>query len=49
MFASGANWARKFDPGVDADVFDILDQHVQSESVGAGAAGTTLRDVDRQR
>jgi hypothetical protein len=47
MFASGANWARKFDPGVDADVFDILDQHVQSESVGAGAPETTLRDVDR--
>jgi hypothetical protein len=32
MFASGANFARKFDPGIDADVFDLLDQHVRLES-----------------
>jgi len=49
MFASGANWARKFDPGVDAEVFDILDQHVQSESVGVASSdavgGTGVNQV----
>lgn len=29
MMASGANWARKFDPTHDAEVLDILGRHVQ--------------------
>ena len=28
MLASGANWARKFDPVYDAEVLDILDRHI---------------------
>lgn len=29
MLASGAHWARKFDPGFDSEVFDVLDQRVR--------------------
>lgn len=29
MLASGAHWARKFDPACDAEILNILDRHVQ--------------------
>ena len=29
VLASGAHWARKFDPGHDAGVLDLLDRHLE--------------------
>jgi hypothetical protein len=31
MIASGAHWARKFDPSVDSEVLDVLDRRVRKE------------------
>jgi len=36
MLASGAHWARKFDPSFDSEVLDVLDQRVRNVSLSIG-------------
>jgi hypothetical protein len=36
MLASGAHWARKFDPSFDSEVLDALDQRVRNVSLSIG-------------
>jgi hypothetical protein len=42
MLASGAHWARKFNPGADPEVLDILDRHIRKESEEDAELGKTL-------
>jgi hypothetical protein len=37
MFASGAHWARKFNLGTDAEVFDLLDRYARREVLNEDA------------
>jgi hypothetical protein len=36
MLASGAHWARKFDPAHDADVLAMLDERIRPGRAGRG-------------
>jgi hypothetical protein len=42
MLASGAHWARKFNPAADSEVLDILDRHVRKQSAAGAASGKAV-------